>query len=601
MLAQGPGSRSAGHPNGQSNFGDPRSPEFVERFSVALRDGGRIDALALERAKRAQALSSERFDAVLTRLGLLSDTQLVAALAAFLKVPVADEDAFPVVAVSDTQLPLAFLKSSRILPIGARDGAMEIATADPFNHDAINAVAFILKRPLLVRLASAADIDAAFERLYATGASPALGQRVDLAASPRSADDDADRDVRRLADMASEAPVIKLANDLIARAVEANASDIHIEPGEDSVRVRYRIDGQLHTVERLPPGARQSLSSRIKVMAHLNIAERRLPQDGRTTVSVRGRDIDLRVSTMPTVYGESVALRILDRSSVALEFGALGLSGAGVDDFLTALAAPNGLILVTGPTGSGKTTTLYTALARLNDTRKKLFTVEDPIEFQMPGVNQIQVNGRIGLTFASALRSMLRQDPDIIMVGEIRDYETAEIAIQASLTGHLVLSTLHTNSAPATITRLLNMGVANYLLASSLKGVLAQRLVRTLCSACAVPDDGAAAVAQSLWSRAWPGRAFAATDGAVAVKRAVGCSHCRGTGYDGRTTIYEYLPVTSRVKAAIAESRSDRELGDEAVAAGMVSMLACGLEKVRDGITTLEEVLAVTRSDDGAI
>lgn len=600
MFAQGPGSRSAELTQRQGHLNDPRSPEFVERFSAALREAGRIDALALERAKRAQALSSERFDAVLTRLGLLSDAQLVDALAAFLNLPVADAGQFPPDALPDNRLPITFLKSSRLLPLRLRDDAIEIAVADAFNHDAVNAVAFILKLPVQLRLAAAADIDAALERIYGSAASHASADRSNALPVAQS-DDDADRDVRRLADMASEAPVIKLAHDLIARAVAANASDIHIEPSEDSVRVRYRIDGMLHTVGRLPPSTRQSLSSRIKVMAQLNIAERRLPQDGRATVSVRGKDIDLRVSTMPTVYGESVALRILDRSSVALEFGALGLQGSGVDAFLDALAAPNGLILVTGPTGSGKTTTLYTALARLNDSRKKLFTVEDPIEFQMPGVNQIQVNGRIGLTFASALRSMLRQDPDIIMVGEIRDYETAEIAIQASLTGHLVLSTLHTNSAPATITRLLNMGVANYLLASSLKGVLAQRLVRTLCGACATPDNGAKAIFEALWSDACRDRPKTPDDDTVEIKRAVGCPSCRGTGYAGRTTIYEYLPVTSQIKAAIAASQPERELCQEAAAAGMVPMLVCGLEKVRDGITTLEEVLAVTRSDDGAI
>ena len=332
--------------------------------------------------------------------------------------------------------------------------------------------------------------------------------------------------MRRLEDMASEAPVIRLVHDLITRAVEAQASDIHIEPREDSVRVRYRIDGVLTTVETLPLSLRAAVTSRVKIMAHLNIAERRLPQDGRVKATVRGRPIDFRVSTMPTMLGESVVMRILDRSSVPLDFAPLGFRGAVLDGFMRLLAQPNGIILVTGPTGSGKTTTLYTALHLLNKAESKLFTVEDPIEYQLAGINQIQVQPKIGLTFAHALRSILRQDPDIIMVGEIRDLETAQMAIQASLTGHLVLSTLHTNGAAASLTRLMDMGVDDYLLASTVTGILAQRLVRRLCTKCAAPETAPPPLI------ARRGDTHQDLSG---LRRKVGCQACRNTGYQGRT------------------------------------------------------------------
>lgn len=323
-------------------------------------------------------------------------------------------------------------------------------------------------------------------------------------------------------------------------------------------------------------------------MAQLNIAERRLPQDGRAKVTVRGHDVDLRVSTMPTVHGESVVLRILDRASVNLEFPALGFSGDGLSSFERLLQEPNGIILVTGPTGSGKTTTLYTALSALNGAERKLFTVEDPIEYQLAGVNQIQVNPKIGLTFATALRSILRQDPDIIMVGEIRDLETAEMAIRASLTGHLVLSTIHTNSAAATITRLLDMGVADYLLASSLKGVLAQRLVRKLCRVCSLPTEVPRGVIERLGgSSVDPSRL-------ADIRKACGCPSCRNTGFSGRTTIYELLPVNAAVKDAIIGSGSERAIEDAAIFGGMTLMRSSGLEKILNGETTVDEVLRAT-------
>lgn len=602
---------------------DPRGPEFVARFSDALLAAKRIDGAAIERARRAQAQSGERFDVVLSRLGLLSETQVCEALATYFGERVATEGDFPAAAILPDRLPLSFLKSSRMVPLSVSAAGADIARADPFNRDCVDAVAFLLKVPVTTRLATSGVIDAALERLYTKAEATGPTKRpLAIVASNVStiSTDDGDRDIRRLEDMASEAPVIKLVQDLIVRAVDANASDIHIEPGEDALRVRFRIDGILHTIETLEPALRQSLSSRIKVLSQLNIAERRMPQDGRTSVAVRGRDVDLRVSTMPTIYGESVVLRILDRSSVSLDAAQLGLIGPNIERFWRDVSRPNGLILVTGPTGSGKTTTLYTALSRLNDPARKVFTVEDPIEYQLGGVNQIQVNTKIGLTFAHALRSMLRQDPDVVMVGEIRDVETADIAIQASLTGHLVLSTLHTNSAVSTVTRLLNMGVEGYLLASSLKGVLAQRLVRRLCPSCAIGDDEGARLVAGIMQASSVQHELRQgvhhhvhnqthdtvhdekrSDVACGVKRAVGCTSCRGTGYAGRTTIYEYLHVGEAVEAAILERRSEAALHATAQAQGMTAMMHQGLGKVLSGVTTYDEVLRVTRGEDGAV
>ncbi len=576
---------------------DPRSEAFVDEFSAILVNRGLLDAFAVRRAQRAQTQSGERFDLVLTRLGLLTEGQLVRVFCDYLNLAPAGPQDFPETALFPELLPLSYLKSSHTLPISEEADTIVVATADPFNTEAIAALTFLLKRPIERRLATSGDIDRAIERLSGPKAAP--GARSQIAPST-VADDGNDSDVRRLEDMASEAPVIKLVQELVVRAVEMQASDVHIEPREDCVRVRFRIDGVLHTVETLPLSVRLAMSSRIKVMAQLNIAERRLPQDGRMKVAVRGHEIDLRVSTMPTMCGESVVLRILDRSSVALDFAALGFAGRALHAFESLLASPNGIILVTGPTGSGKTTTLYTALGTLNDTGRKLFTVEDPIEYQLAGVNQIQVSPKIGLTFATALRSMLRQDPDIIMIGEIRDLETAEIAIRASLTGHLVLSTVHTNSAAATVTRLLDMGVEDYLLASSLKGVLAQRLVRRLCPSCAVPAHVSAALLQRLSKLGFETAAIGHSAG-HGIKRAVGCNACRNTGFIGRTAIYELMPMTEGVRNAVLARGIERGLEAAAEADGMLTMLKSGLGKVYQGETTLEEVLRVTRADDAAL
>jgi general secretion pathway protein E len=559
---------------------DPRGEDFVEKLGAHLLSRGVLDEFAMHRAQRAQHQSGERFDLVLTRLGLVGEAELAKLLADFLGLPLVDPKELPDAPILADRLQLKFLASNRIIPVAEVGETVVLATADPFNTEAVAAVGYLLGRPVEHRIMPAGEIERALENLYGRGAAAAPGV---TAPAPETASED---DVRRLEDMASEAPIIRLVHDLITRAVEAHASDIHIEPRESNLRVRYRLDGVLHTVENLPLAMRAAVTSRIKIMAHLNIAERRLPQDGRIKATVRGKEIDLRVSTMPTMSGESVVLRILDRSSVQLDFAALGFAGASHEAFSRLLAEPNGIILVTGPTGSGKTTTLYTALNALNRTESKLFTVEDPIEYQLVGVNQIQVQPKIGLTFAHALRSILRQDPDIIMVGEIRDLETAQMAIQASLTGHLVLSTVHTNSAAGTVARLLDMGVEDYLLASTLTCILAQRLVRRLCAACAVPGDASPLLLEKLGGRGGDlGK----------VRRKVGCRACHNTGYLGRTTISELLVMTDAVRQRVLDSGTERAIETAAVDGGMVGMFQDGLAKALAGETTIEEVLRVTR------
>jgi general secretion pathway protein E len=398
-------------------------------------------------------------------------------------------------------------------------------------------------------------------------------------------------DVQRLRDLASEAPTIRLVNQIITQAVEDNSSDIHIEPNINATLVRYRIDGMLRTAHTLDPGSRAAITSRIKIMAKLDIAERRLPQDGRIKIAVRGVDIDFRVSTIPTAFGESVVMRILDRSRVELDFVKLGFSDAHVRLLEDLLSQPNGIVLVTGPTGSGKTTTLYTALKGLNSSDRKIFTVEDPIEYQLAGINQVQVQPAIGLSFPSSLRSILRQDPDIIMIGEIRDLETARIAIQSSLTGHLVLSTLHTNSAAATITRLIDMGVENYLLASTVKGVLAQRLVRRLCPHCSCPHEGADHWAAEFRREVKIVEALGKPD----IRQARGCVECGHTGFSGRSTIAELLPIDTEIQSLVLATAADAQINTVARDHGMITMYESGIAKVWRGQTTLEEVLRATR------
>ena len=459
--------------------------------------------------------------------------------------------------------------------------------ADPLDRYALDAVRLIAGGTIHRRVAIPAELEAAIERLY--GRERSAGQLVETVGV--SDDDPVEYDVERLKDLASEAPVIRLVNNLIAKAMEARASDIHIEPFEDRLRVRYRIDGVLREVEPPPGRFRAAIVSRIKIMARLNIAERRLPQDGRIKLAVRGTPIDLRIATVPTMHGECVVLRLLNREGVRLDFAALGLGGRNLDVYLTALERPHGILLVTGPTGSGKTTTLYASLVRLNIPERKILTVEDPVEYQLDGINQIQVKQSIGLGFPNLLRSLLRHDPDIIMVGEIRDVETAEIAVQAALTGHLVLSTLHTNSAVSSITRLLDMGVEDYLLTSTLNGVAAQRLVRTLCPHCREAYRALPEMVAQLGLRRFAG------DADIILQRPRGCDECTGTGYFGRTTIFETLIMSDTIRQLVLRHAESNELHRAAVEEGMRTMYEDGMIKALAGETSIEEVLKVTRED----
>ena len=456
--------------------------------------------------------------------------------------------------------------------------------ADPLDEFAENAVRYIVGKPIVRSVATPTHIEAAFERLYGA---PKDGAGV-LADEIDSTDRDAADDVERLRDLASEAPVIRLVNSLVDGAVQARASDIHVESEEGGLCVRYRIDGVLQDVDRPPARLRAAIVSRIKIMARLNIAERRLAQDGRIRLAVRGREIDFRVSTTPTMYGESVVMRILDRSSIALDLKALGFDDDLLSTYHDVLRQPHGILLATGPTGSGKTTTLYASLTVLNTRDRKILTIEDPIEYELRGINQLEVRPQIGRTFASALRSFLRQDPDIMMIGEIRDLETAQIAVQAALTGHLILSTLHTNDAASAVTRLLDMGVEDYLLTSTINGIIGQRLVRMLCRNCREPHALLPGLLERLQLQAPSGAE-------MNFYRERGCSECDGTGFRGRTMIVEFLAMSDAIRQLVLRRADPREIQRVAVDEGMRTMYQHGLWKAAAGITTVDEVLRVVR------
>jgi general secretion pathway protein E len=561
----------------------------MTRFEHLLLDSGKVSSEDIRKVQHVQHERSEPIERLLVELGFLSEDDLLTLLAEYYNAPIVGSRDFPQEPPALANVNPGFLRQARVCPVAMHDGELVAAVADPGDLYAIEAVEKATGLRLVLRLARERDILEALNTYYGDGAAErrsagGYGEEVEYL-------EDDQEDVEHLRDLASEAPVIRLVNGLIARALEQRASDIHIEPFEKELRVRYRIDGILHDIDAPPRKLQAALISRVKLMAKLNIAERRLPQDGRIKLRMLGREIDLRVSSLPTLYGESVVLRILDRSSISVTLDSLGFPTDTLATFDQLINRPYGMILVTGPTGSGKTTTLYGALDKINSPDKKIITIEDPVEYQLRGVNQIHVKPQIGLTFASGLRSIVRQDPDVIMVGEIRDYETAEIAVQAALTGHLVFSTLHTNDAAGAVSRLLEMGVEDYLLASSLLGVMAQRLVRTLCRQCRRP------VEMAVPSHA-NGHSNGDSGAPTAVYEAKGCDDCTMTGYRGRNGIFELLMVNEGVRQLILKRSSADLIKNYAVSQqGMRTLREDGWRKVREGSTSVSEVLRVTQEE----
>ncbi len=559
--------------------------QVTERIGKSLVERGRIDHAALERAREARARAGGSLVDALTGLGLMPEHNLYEAIADATGIPLARPEDYPEIPILEERISVRFLKESRMLPLREDADSLVLAMVDPDDDYALDAMRLVTHRAIEPRLAPPSEFEVAFERLY--GADRNIDRIVsDIVVTGEEEDS---VEVQQLKDLASEAPVIRLVNLVFERALDSRASDIHIEPFENRLIIRYRIDGVMVEVESPPRRLSAAVISRVKIMAALDIAERRLPQDGRIKLRIKGRELDLRVSTVPTMHGESVVMRILDKGGVPLDFGRLGFDDHSRTIFLDMLLQPHGIVLVTGPTGSGKTTTLYTALQMLNKPDVKILTVEDPVEYQMEGVNQIQVKPQIGLTFANALRSIVRQDPDVIMIGEIRDLETAQIAVQSALTGHVVISTLHTNDAPSTVNRLLDMGVEDYLITSTVNGILAQRLVRTLCPACAESYEPVTELVEEL------GLARFATSGPLRLKRPVGCEACGHTGFIGRAGIMEVMPITDNLRSMVMRHAVAGDLRRQAVDEGMRTLYEDGLMKAVAGVTTIDEVLRVTR------
>ncbi|KEA62113.1 General secretion pathway protein E [Marinobacterium lacunae] len=565
----------------------PTQPDPQEEaLASTLIKRGLLSEADLSRVNQMQRGQSEPapLAPLLVKLGLISERDIASTLSTLLQLPLVEKSEFPADRPPDERLSLRFLREYQLLPLTQEGDRLPVAMANPLDRYACEALSVALDVAVEPRVAVGSDILQALDQLYGEGQSQMGDILADVAPG-----EEQEESVEELLDLASGAPVIRLVNLIIQRAVEARASDIHIEPFESRLKVRYRIDGVLQEGEAPPVQLSPAVISRIKIMARLNIAERRLPQDGRIELRVQGKDLDIRVSTVPTMHGESVVLRLLNRESISFDFQSLGFTDACRAQLDELLAIPNGMILVTGPTGSGKTTTLYTALHQLNTPQRKLITVEDPVEYQLEGINQIQVKSTIGLSFANALRSIVRQDPDVIMVGEMRDLETARISIQSALTGHLVLSTLHTNDAASSITRMLEMGVEDYLLTSTLNAVIAQRLVRVLCPHCRESYDPLPELVRET------GLERFAEGKPLQLWRAKGCTHCQGTGFHGRLVIHELLLMNDEIRRLALDHADAGRIHAAARTSGMRTMYEDGCVKALQGLTNLEEVIRVTQ------
>jgi general secretion pathway protein E len=553
-------------------MGAPREARRPMRLGEILIERQLLTADDLEKALELQKERGEKIGRILVDSGFCALRDVLAALSDQLDVRLVSIEGPPAVSPETEKLSPRFLRQFRCLPLALQDSSLTLAMADPLDFETLTAVRSFTGLRIEPVLASEQEIIDAVDRYY--------GETARAASEFETETGTASEDLEALRDMASEAPVIRLVNAVIAQAVEKRASDIHIEPFEKQFRIRYRIDGVLYNQETPPREMKAAIISRVKLMAKLNIAERRLPQDGRIKIKTLGHEVDLRVSTLPTLYGESVVMRLLDRSAGDFyDLHSLGFDLRMLDRMEYFTSLPHGIFLVTGPTGSGKSTTLYSALKRINTTDKKIITIEDPVEYQMDGINQIHVNPQIGLTFASGLRHIVRQDPDVIMVGEIRDRETADVAIRAALTGHFVFSTLHTNDAPSAITRLADMGVESYLMSSSLVGVLAQRLVRVICPHCKVSA----------------GYRIAPDGENIETMKGAGCERCFGSGYTGRVGIFELMEMDDEIRKKIIKGEDAVELTTAARRNGMRTLREDGWIKVKIGLTTADEVLRVTQ------
>ncbi|MDX6224674.1 MAG: type pilus assembly protein PilB [Frankiales bacterium] len=555
----------------------------MKQLGDILLDSGLVTPGQLQEAVDEQQRVGRSLGRVLVEQGVLSESQLVAALATQIGLRFVDLSDFPVDGSAVAKVPDAVCRRYSALPIGYEDGKLIVAMADPANVFAIDDIRSITGYEVKAVVSTRADVASAINRYHrADGDLEDLTNAIDT--------DDGLDDLASVREVVEDAPIVKYVNLLITQAIQDRASDIHIEPTEKDLRVRFRIDGVLHEAMRSPKNIQAGVLSRLKIMADINIAERRIPQDGRLSVTTNGKKIDLRVATLPTVWGEKCVMRILDNSTAMLKLTDLGFSDHNYERYAQSFIKPYGMILVTGPTGSGKSTTLYATLNIVSKPEVNVITVEDPVEYRIPGINQVQTNGKAGLTFASALRSILRSDPDVVLIGEIRDHETAQIAIEAALTGHLVLSTLHTNDAPSAVTRLVEMGIEPFLVGSALDCILAQRLARKLCSKCKDPYQP---TPEALIAARFPSRLWAPGEQVPTLYRPVGCSACSKTGYKGRLALHEVMPVTEEIERLAVERASAAVIGQVAREQGMWTLRDDGLAKVVSGVTSLEEIFRV--------
>ena len=563
-----------------------------EKLGELLVQEDLISREQLETALAEQKISGGRLSVYLSKLGYLEESEMCDILSKQYGVPSINLSEFEIDPDVIKIIPEDVVEKYRVIPISKADSSLIVAMADPSNILAMDDIKFLTGLNVEAVVATEESIQAAIEKYYNT-------QDVDLDDVLSDFEDEdleliqeeEDVNVRELEKATEEAPVVKLVNLILSDAIKKGASDIHLEPYEKSFRVRFRIDGVLHKVMDPPKKLQNAIISRIKIMAELDIAERRLPQDGRIKLKTpRGKEMDFRVSSLPTIYGEKIVLRLLDKENLQLDMTKLGFEEKALKDFKDSIHKPYGMVLVTGPTGSGKTTTLYSALSELNQITDNISTAEDPVEFTLKGINQVQMHEAIGLNFAAALRSFLRQDPDIIMVGEIRDFETAEIAVKAALTGHLVLSTLHTNDAPSSVNRLLNMGIEPFLVTSSVNLILAQRLARKICSGCKEPVSVSP---QVLTEIGFPPEEA----GEVTCYKGAGCMKCSKTGYKGRIAVYEVMPLGDELKEFILNGASAAELKREAMRLGMKTLRQSALTKLKEGVITVEEVVRCTMPD----